>query len=132
MKPIFLLVLALGLSGCVTYHSTGDRLARARFGEAARLGMLRITPLALLEDSRCPAAVQCIRAGDLRISALIDGPGAQTGGAGSHSSVELTLGKSLVVGDATVTLVEATPERSTERTPYPEDYRFGFGAATQR
>ena len=115
MKMLALLPLAIALSGCVTYHTSSDGLARAKFGETFSASGLRITPLALLEDSRCPENVQCIRAGDVRISARIDA-----------ADTELTLGKPLGIGSATVLLAEVYPGRRMDTAVYTEDYRFGF------
>lgn len=112
MKPARLILFAaLSLSGCVTYRTTSDGITRARLNETVLVGTRHVTPLALLEDSRCPLEVQCIRAGDVRISARIE---AQT--------VELTLARPAVG----IELVEVMPPRRKDQTPYPEDYRFGF------
>lgn len=46
--------------------------AEAALGETVLMTGLHITPLAVLEDSRCPAAVQCIQAGRLRLSARVE------------------------------------------------------------
>ncbi len=113
----FLTVLTL--AGCVTYHTRSDGIARARFGETEVVGGPKVTPLALLEDSRCPAGTECIWPGQLRISARIDtGKGSETR--------ELTLGAPVPVADGQLTLVETMPEKKTNITLYPEDYRFGF------
>lgn len=72
MKHALLLLAPLALSACATFDGRdGDRVGSARFGEVVRLDGLRVTPLELLEDSRCPVDVQCVRAGDVRITARI-------------------------------------------------------------
>jgi hypothetical protein len=44
-------------------------------GEPAHYAGLSLTPLAVVEDSRCPAGVQCIQAGTVRITTqVIAGP----------------------------------------------------------
>ncbi len=117
--PLCIVLAALTLTGCVTYHTRSDGIARAGIGETAVADGPKVTPLALLEDSRCPMNTQCVWAGQLRISARIDL-------AKGSEMRELTLGKSEQVADGQLTMVEALPERTGEVTLYPEDYRFGF------
>ena len=113
------LALPLALSGCISYHIQDDGITRAQIGETVRVDGPSVTPLKLLEDSRCPKAAQCVWAGQVRISATVSW--------GSTVSVqELTLGKPVPVADGQLTLVEATPDRRADTTLYPEDYRFGF------
>jgi hypothetical protein len=120
MKITALIPLAaLFLSGCITYHTRSDGISRARFDEAVVVNGPKVTPLALLEDSRCPAGVQCVWAGQVRISARIEtGKGSETR--------ELTLGKPVPVADGQLQLVEVAPGKRANITLYPEDYRFGF------
>jgi hypothetical protein len=101
------------LPGCVTIRSVDDGVARARIGETVKVGGGSITPLAVVEDSRCPAKVQCIQAGRLRLSVRIDGQPA-----------ELTLGQPA----SPAMLVEAYPDRRADLPTYPDQYRFGFVA----
>ena len=42
-----------------------------RLGQTARVGGYEITPVRVLEDSRCPANARCIRAGELTVRALV-------------------------------------------------------------
>lgn len=78
---------------------------------------LRITPIAVIEDSRCPSGVICIQAGRLVIEALVE-----------HSGVEqvrtVELGGTMLVPGGTVAFADAG-----ERGPAGEgepDYRFAF------
>ena len=120
MKRFALAALApLLLSGCITYHTRSDGIVRAKLGETVSVGGPRVTPLKVLEDSRCPARVQCVWAGQVRLSARIEtGRGAETR--------ELVSGKPIPVADGSLTLVEVMPPRDKAAAPYPEDYRFGF------
>ena len=120
MKQLALIpLLALTLTGCVTYRTDGDGITRARFGEAVRVDGPQVTPLKLLEDSRCPEGVQCIWAGQVRISAILT--------LGSRvKNVEMTQGEPIPVADGTLELVEVMPRRQANVTLYPDDYRFGF------
>ena len=47
----------------------------ARLGEEVRLGTLRIRPLAVVEDSRCPLDVTCVWAGRIRVRVAVSGAG---------------------------------------------------------
>lgn len=107
--------LVLLTSGCIRYTIRNDGLARAVFGETARIGRDSLTPLALIEDSRCREGTQCVWAGRVRISVRHD-----DGRIG-----ELSLGES----DDGIALVEVAPATRGQATLYPEDYRFGFRAA---
>ena len=59
-------------------------------------------PDRVVEDSRCPAAVQCIHAGRLIVRATVLG-------GGWSRQIDLTLGVPVSVADGTLTLVKATP-----------------------
>jgi hypothetical protein len=89
-------------------------------GETADLGQgLTILPLAIIEDSRCPANVACLWAGRMRIRAQVSG-----------RESELTLGETMVTPNGPVAFVVASPSAWAE---WPRDelgprppYRFGF------
>ncbi len=119
MIRLTLLAAPLLLSGCIHYRNTSDGISRAKLGETISVGGPRVTPLQVIEDSRCPTGVTCVWAGQVRLSVRIDfGSGSQTR--------ELTLGKPAQVADGALTLVEVMPERRGSWAIYPEDYRFGF------
>lgn len=69
------LLVLLALTGCVTAPALSDETVTARLGEEVRLGTLRIRPLVVLEDSRCPADVTCVWAGRLRVRVAVSGAG---------------------------------------------------------
>ncbi|MFC3174813.1 hypothetical protein ACFOD9_11175 [Novosphingobium bradum] len=110
-----LLVALLLLGGCISIRTVDDGIARARIGERVAQGGVSIVPLALLEDSRCPAGVTCIQAGTVRIAADIAGV-----------RTELALGQPASVAGASVSLVEVYPQHRKDITYYPDEYRFGF------
>jgi len=121
MTLAFGLALAAPLSGCVSFHTVKDGISRARIDETVGAGPVQVTPVKLVEDSRCPAGVQCISAGRVRLAVRING----------GDPVELTQGQSLATGAGTLTLVETYPERRTDWTLYPDEYRFGFAFTWQ-
>lgn len=113
-------LLALSLSACATAGpAPTDGLSRARIGQEVNVGGPKVTPLAVLEDSRCPAQVTCVWAGRLRISARI------TLGSGSQTR-ELTLGEPIQVADGSLELVEALPRPDAKAATDPKVYRFAF------
>ncbi|HEY6868254.1 MAG TPA: hypothetical protein VI199_00735 [Novosphingobium sp.] len=111
--PLIVLTLAW-LPGCVTIRTIDDGIERARFGETVRTGPLTVAPERLIEDSRCPDKVQCIRAGTVRIVARIEG-----------REVELELDRPVNAAGGALTLAEVYPPARTGRL-YPDEYRFGF------
>ena len=73
------LMLLLALAGCTTAPAPSPSgrtgTVTARLGEEVRLGTLRIRPVAVLEDSRCPADVTCVWAGRIRVRVAVSGAG---------------------------------------------------------
>lgn len=113
----FALTAAL-LTGCVTMPSVGeDGSTEVRLGQRVNLGGPRVTPLRVLEDSRCPMEARCIWAGRVRLSVRV------TTGAGSTVR-ELASDKPLQVAGGQLILQGVMPPRSTQRTIAPSDYRF--------
>jgi hypothetical protein len=60
-------------SGGVPAPAMGASLVR--IGEEVRLGGLAVRAVRLVEDSRCPASVQCIQAGTVRLAVRLSGDG---------------------------------------------------------
>ena len=121
MKTLFhpLLLLSL-LGGCATSH---ERICQhegpARIGELAYVNGPVVRVEHVIEDSRCPIEVQCVRAGDVRIGATVIH--------GDRSTpVELTLGKPLQVADGRLTLLSVTPRPHRDQSIAPDNYRFTF------
>lgn len=120
IRNALLTLTALPLAACATVPPATDGVARARLGQTVTVDGPRVTPLAVLEDSRCPINARCVWAGQVRLSVRID--------LGNRSEQrELTTGKPLPVADGTLELVEVTPDRIAGGEPFPQrDYRFGF------
>ena len=100
-------------------RATPSSLLRRDEGTLVRVGGPRVTPLALIEDSRCPQGVQCVWAGRVRISATISTPTMKL-------TRELTLGEPFAVANGTLTLAEVRPSMRKAAPIAPGDYRFGF------
>lgn len=110
---------AAALAGCVRYNVPNAGMAYATLGETVQIGGFPVTPLDVLEDSRCAAGTECVWAGRVRISATIGS------GAGGQLR-ELTLGAPVALGRGAVTLARVRPSAREGVKPFPEDYRFGF------
>jgi hypothetical protein len=90
--------------------------ATAHIGQTVRVRGVRITPLQVLEDSRCPKMVTCVWAGRVRLGARIDG-----------TARELTIGEPISVRGGQITLAAVAPDRVTVgHSIVPRDYRFRF------
>ena len=124
MRRLFALPL-LALSACAAIPAPeAAEGAPVPIGQTVRVGEVRITPVQLLEDSRCPRAVNCIQAGTVRVQALVEAPGAASG------LRPLTLQRPTVAGDVCLVLAEVTPEAEAGVATPPADYRFTFSAAS--
>jgi len=110
---------ALLLAGCVTAHVNADGSVDARLGQTVNVGGPRVTPLEVLEDSRCPMEARCIRAGSVRLKVRI------VTGAG-RAVREVASDKPLQVADGQLELVGVMPPRSVRGPIKPGDYRFSF------
>jgi len=97
-------------------------IVHAAIGQTVWVNGPKVTPLTLVEDSRCPMNARCAWAGRVRITARID--------LGSSSEVrELVMGQPVHVADGNLELVEVSPERVAGGQSQGHsfaDYRFGF------
>jgi hypothetical protein len=91
----------------------------AALEQTISLGSISITPLAVLEDSRCPADVACIQAGTVRVSAMLS----SSLGSGEK---EFVVGEPVTTEAETLTLVEVAPERVSDSSIDDDEYRFTF------
>lgn len=106
------------LAGCATTPPfPSDGIARAGLNQRVYVDGPYVTPLAVVEDSRCPAGVQCVSAGRTRVMVRID--------LGSRSEYrELCSDTPLQVADGQLSLVEVTPAAAAGTRPGA--YRFGM------
>ena len=124
MKLSVLLVPLLALTACATVPPSNaaggsSGLRWARLGEAVSVDGPTVTPLRLVEDSRCPQGVQCVWAGRVVVSATISTPTMKL-------NRDLTLGEPFALADGTLTLADVRPGRARDTATPPADYRFGF------
>jgi hypothetical protein len=127
--PIIILLTALAVAGCapaepvvVAGTSPGQpqaAQATVALGERARVAGLTLTPLAVLEDSRCAKDVTCVWAGTVRVRARLDADN------GSRM-IEMELGKPTEIG---AVLSAVGPERLSSAPIDQTAYRFTFAEA---
>lgn len=129
---MFLPLLSAVLAGCTTGAGVSSSpptvapvseaaipLVHAAIGETVAVDGPRVTPLAVLADSRCPMNARCVWAGEVRLNVRID--------LGTSSEVrEITSGRPIQVADGTLELVEVRPDRTAGDAIDPGAYRFGF------
>lgn len=121
MTRALILAPLLLLAGCAASPAVEASAGpvRAGIGQTAAVDGPRVTPLEVLEDSRCAKRAMCYWAGRVRIRVRVD--------LGARSEMhDLTLGAPVHVADGSLELVEVLPEKVQNRTILPEDYRFGF------
>ncbi len=113
-----IVIAAMALAGCATVPpaSTGPT---AGLGQVAGGNGLTIRPIKVIEDSRCPAAVQCVWAGRLKVRARMNGPG-------WTQIRDFELGIPQAVDQYRVTLISAEPQKQAGAEIEPRSYRFTF------
>jgi hypothetical protein len=111
-------LLALPLAACATVPSSAAG-PTAAVGQQAYVDGLKVTPLKVLEDSRCPINARCVWAGRIIVRTAVAG--------GSWRQVhDLELGKPQQVADGQLTLVAAEPGKMAGAPAEPRAYRFTF------
>ena len=122
MKLIVPIVAAALLAACSTKSTPPPPPGPSGgIGEAILVNGLRLRPVDVVEDSRCPTNVQCVWAGRVRISVRIGAPD----GSGIEAR-ELTLGEPIIVQGGTLTLARVEPEKKFAGSIEREAYRFTF------
>lgn len=104
-------LVAISLLGCAAPRPVAAPPIEGpvRLREIAAVDGPSVRPDQVIEDSRCPADVQCIHAGRLVLRATVIG-------GGWSKQLDLTLGAPTAVADGMLTLVDATPVPVTGET----------------
>ena len=134
MKTPMAALAATLIAGCATAPPPpplAPSVVTVGVGEAARLGPLRIRVNRVVEDSRCPAQVQCVWQGRLMVAIFADDPAAlaRPGGpdapsvAVAHETV-LVLGESKPVLGRMIQLVDAQPQPIAGQMIRSDSYRL--------
>ena len=120
MKALTPLVL-VALAGCATVPPAQGVEGPVALGQMAYTNGLRVRPVQLVEDSRCPANVQCVWAGRVRVLAEIE-----LRGGSEELRTTLTLGEPMQVADGALTLLAVKPQKKAGAEIDPRSYRFTF------
>ena len=123
MKIALAFAAPLALAACATTAEAPpapqDGIARAGLNERVYVDGPYVTPLEVLEDSRCPMNARCVWAGRTRISIRID--------LSSRSETrEIATDAPIQVADGQLSLVEVQPDRMAGEEADLGKYRFGF------
>ena len=122
MKQVLPIIAALALAACgpksVPPPPPGPT---AGLGEAGEVNGLRFRPLEVVEDSRCPARVECVWAGRVVLHLGLGKPGG-----GEEARMDVTLGQPVSVYGGTLTLVDVEPPKGTMGSLERDAYRFTF------
>ncbi|MBE1525808.1 putative small secreted protein [Sphingopyxis sp. OAS728] len=118
---IIALPAALALSACATTRGAplpdGSDVA---LGQKAYVDGPLVQPVEVIEDSRCPMNARCVWAGRVRVKMV------WIRGNGEKQPFEATLGEPVQLADGQFTLESVRPEKMTNVTIKPSDYRFSF------
>src|SRR5436190_1793615 len=96
--------ILLALTACATLPASTSGTPTAGLGQTALAGSLRVRPLSVVEDSRCPVNALCVWAGRIVVRSEIMG--------GSwHETRDLELGKPQRIADGTIALVLVEPSK---------------------
>lgn len=119
MKPLVLLT-SLALTACATVPPV-QSIPTAGLGQIAAGNGLQIRPIEVVEDSRCPAMVNCVWEGRLVVRARMYG-------SGWTQIRDFQLGVPQAVDWNHVTLISAEPPKAAPGKVDPRAYRFTFTA----
>lgn len=128
MKPLALLIAPLVLAGCAVVPApdstppapVGSMVA---LGQKLRVGPLTVTPLTVVEDSRCPINARCVWAGRLVVRTRIEG---QAGGETWRDTTDMRLGETFGTHGYVIALSSGEPGRTAGRETPLTEYRFSY------
>ncbi len=132
MKRALLLAAPLALAACASYLPGpayppppppvvwGIATATIGIGGQAMLNGLRLRPLAVVEDSRCPINARCVWAGRLILQVEVDQPGSPP------LRTNMILGQPLIVAGGKLALVSAEPPKLAGAQGNPPASQFTF------
>ena len=93
----------------------------ASIGGTALIDGITVRPTRVLEDSRCPARVQCTWSGRLRIEAVIEYKGGS-----EELRREMTLGEAVSLPEGELVLAAVQPAAVAGKALRSSAYRFAF------
>ncbi|HXH00480.1 MAG TPA: hypothetical protein VNI79_08745 [Sphingomicrobium sp.] len=118
MKRTSPLLATFALVACATVPVVVDS-PTAGLGKIATVGTLRVRPMQIVEDSRCPINARCVWAGRLVLRA-------EARGASGREVRDLTLGEPITIQGTSLALVSVEPAKMAGTVGKPIPYRFTF------
>ncbi|MEK7612258.1 MAG: hypothetical protein AAB407_02875 [Patescibacteria group bacterium] len=120
---VLVLIIGIIASFAPTEESTDTRGQReVKLGETIGFLDVKINPLELIEDSRCPIDVQCIQAGTVRVQTrIVSGLG--------ESTMIMELNKPITTEAEEIILINVMPVAESTKTISESDYVFTFSVS---
>ena len=130
MKSLIAALAPLALAACVVVPEPDStppapEKTPVALGQSVNVGDLTVTPLKVVEDSRCPINVRCVWAGRLIVETHMEGT---TPDGTWRDSANITLGETYGTHGRVIALVSGLPEKNAERETAPGEYRFVYEA----
>jgi hypothetical protein len=119
MRLLPVLTALLPLAGSAAAASPEALGHSVRLGRTVYVNGPRVTPIRVIEDSRCPMNARCIRAGTVILRVRV------AGGRWSRT-LDLTLGQPVPVADGSLLLSAVSPDRTAGETLAKRRLRFTF------
>ena len=111
-------LLAAALAGCASVPPVAAG-PTATLGQTVYVNGLKVRPLEIVEDSRCPSDAVCVWAGRVVVRAEVIGGAWQ-------KTMDLELGKPQQVADGALLLVAVHAPKKAGAEIDPRAYRFTF------
>jgi hypothetical protein len=111
-------LLAAALAGCATTPPVAAG-PTATIGQTVYINGLKVRPVEVTEDSRCPTDVVCVWAGRIIVRTEVTGGSWQ-------KTIDLEVGKPQQVADGALTLVAVHPPKQAGAETDPRAYRFTY------
>ena len=103
----------------VDTHTPGEEEVSVQLNQSKSAYGVTLTPIAVLEDSRCPSDVTCVWEGRIRLQVRIQS------GLGTATSI-FSLGDTITTEAEAITLIEVRPYQRSDRAITDDEYEFIF------
>ena len=128
MRALATIFAPIALAACVVVPEPNSTLPApagtpVALGQSVRVGDVSVTPVSVVEDSRCPINARCVWAGRLVVETRIDG---QTSAGPWRDRANIRLGETYGTHGQVIALVSGEPGKTTDRETRPEEYRFVY------
>ncbi len=119
LAPLALSACAIIPDGQLAGATPAAEGAAVGLAQPVRVGDIVVTPIKVVEDSRCPINARCVWAGRLVVETRIDG-------AGWRDTADITLGETFGTHDRVIALTSGEPGKTTQAEIEPGEYRFTY------